>query len=253
MHIKYQSFLFYGVLVLSIIFILIPILKHNFLFNILQNIGFSVLAAYIFYFITFYIPQTIKQKQATKILHTPMFNIVLYMKYIIAIFNKYIKITEDNCIICQNDFIKSETATIYFKINNLLYKENISFFIKHSAQLLKKSMDKVINNRCFHNLNDETIDNILRLQSSEFFKHITSDFTLKTDDDIRYGDLCKEYNEFITIYMFLSKSKEIPTAQELTSQEKTHYDSTIELITLSSHSIPKSIAIILNNVCYIPK
>ena len=114
-------------------------------------------------------------------------------------------------------------------------------------------MDKVINNRCFHNLNDETIDNILRLQSSEFFKHITSDFTLKTDDDIRYGYLCKEYNEFITIYMFLSKSKEIPTAQELTSQEKTHYDSTIELITLSSHSIPKSIAIILNNVCYIPK
>lgn len=253
---KSKKFCFYALIIIALELILLSLFHSSRIAVLAQSIGVSIFAAYIFYFVTIYAPAEKKKKQANNILRSPMTNLHSHMKKILAIFNGLLAVTEDNTIAYKDDSIVSIQKEIYFKIDNLLYSENILFFIAHNVRLLKKNIDKIAGNRCFYNLDEEVIDNILRLQASEFLVHLEHMHLQKTPGiKMHYGDLYNELEEIKQIYAYLTQTKVLPTVEPMTEQEKEHYNMTVpELIMKSqSHDMSKISVLILNNVCYIPK
>ncbi len=256
MGLKSQKCCFYALLIIALELILLGLFHSSRIAVLAQNIGISIFAAYIFYFVTIYTPSEIKKRRANSILHAPMTNINSHMKKILAIFNGFVVVTKDNCFICKDDFIASSKKEIYFKIDQLLYLENISFFIAYSVRLLKKNIDKIVKNRCFYNLDENIINNVLRLQASDFLMHLEHMKLPRTDDiKIHYGDLYKEFEEFKQIYLYLARTNILPKIEIMTEQEQEHYNVIVSELVRASQicEMSKSSIIILNNVCYIPK
>lgn len=256
MDLKSKKISFYALIIVALELILFGLLHSSKIAILAQSIGVSIFAAYIFYFVTIYVPTEKKKKQANNILHSPMTNVTSHMKQILAIFNGLLTVTKDNTIACKADSIANTQKKFYFKIDNLLYSENISSFIAHNVRLLKKNIDKIVGNRCFYNLNEEVIDNILRLQSSDFLMHLEHMQLQGTDYiKIHYGDLYEDFKEFKQIYVSLTRTNILPKIEMMTEQEREHYNMIVPELILGSQSpeMSKVSAIILNNVCYIPK
>ncbi|MBP9999459.1 MAG: hypothetical protein KBT14_02050 [Proteobacteria bacterium] len=251
-----KKLFFYGVFGLSIMFIIIPLFTDGYLFCIMQNIGFSILAAYVFYFVSVFMPRKEKQKQAWKILNSDKVNIISDMGNIIAIINGFMEIMSDNTIRSKSGFIIDGQAIIRFKINNVLYAENIRYFVKHYTQQLKRDIYSIITNRCFSNLDDESIDNILLLQQSGILRTFSANFVLSEQNrgEVHYGALHKDYQNFIKIYRFLSQKQNLPEAKEMTIEESKRCDRVINKIKHSCNAIDRPCGIIIEgNVGYIPK
>ena len=256
MDLKSKKISFYALIIVALELILFGLLHSSKIAVLAQSIGVSIFAAYIFYFVTIYVPAEKKKKQANNILHSPMTNVNSHMEKILAIFNGLLTVTKDNTIACKDDSIANTQKKIYFKIDNLLYSENISSFIAHNVRLLKKNIDKIVGNRCFYNLDEEVIDNISRLQSSDFLMHLEHMQLQRTDDiKIHYGDLYKDFKEFKQIYVSLARTNILPKIEMMTEQERKHYNVIVPELIMRSQSpeMSKVSAIILNNVCYIPK
>ena len=247
---------FYGTFLLSIILIFIPLFMDGYFLGVTQNIGFSVFAAYIFYLVSIFVPVKERQKQAEKILYSYKVNIIDDMEKIIAIINRFIEIVENDTIRSKSGLIVGAQEVVRFKINNVLYAENIMFFIKYYTQQLRRDINSIVANRCFSNLDSESIDNILCLQQSGVLRVFSKDFVLskQNETEVRYGSLYKDYQEFLKFYRLLSRKQNVHEAKEMTKEESSHYDSVISEI---SHGYTANIGlyriIIKDNVGYIPK
>ena len=188
----------------------------------LLNISFSVIAAYIFYFVSVYLPNKIKCIQAKNLLSNDLCEIHNSLNNILAVFNGFLSISEEN--IFQDPTHLLNSGTIHFKVGKTLYGENLTKFISFYITKFNKHLNRVISSNEFHDLDNQTIYSLLFLHRSTFFKYINLAIINPKDKfATRYGNVYNNYLEIKKTFSALFNDKNSPQIHMMTKEELEHY------------------------------
>lgn len=222
---KHDNIIKKGLFIMVIVSSIIGVLSTTGIMTILQNVAFSIIAAYIFYFITVYVPNKTNAKKARIILKVPLSNIQQSMFRLLAILNGVISINE-NGRICFISGVQSMQEKVYFKIDGVLFAEKLSSFLLHERNAIKNSINKMISNPIYKYLDEKTFALISELQTLAPL-NMGLDFVAKYEVSTipqSFDEFAEHLHKMLSILMELSGDKRKPTSELQDPVERKQYD-----------------------------
>jgi len=238
---------------LTLFFLLffIFILIHIFLYakdeNAFINIEYSLIAAYIFYFITVYIPQQKKQKIAKKVLKPFITRLKDPLSMLLAIFDNLITCDEEGIVHLHRN-IANFSASIYFKRNDIIYKDSLSFILQKEAKNLSRSLNKIISNPLYQYLENNLTEKLGQLQTINIEDHITR---LILSPYCSNKEIYKIILLLRDIFSYLFNKIQNDFQFPLNKEDKRYYDTTATEMkkVISQQQLYKIKQILFNHVC----
>ncbi len=216
--------------------------------NTTKSISFSIIAAYAFYFFTVFIPTYRKQKIARKILAPYFTRLKTSTLTLISIFENLITVNEDGEITLHKQ-IPDLAAPIYFKQNNIIYKESLATILQKEVMQLTSLLDKITTNPSYQFLADNTINHLGSMQSMQLDDNINrliTDYNFKLKDK----EFCKNIKTLEEACLDLFKEKTNEFIFPIDKKDKKQYDKTISTIrkSIKTHQLHNIKKVILNGV-----
>lgn len=236
---KHDNIIKNGLFVIILIVSIIIVLSTSGIKTILQNIAFSVIAAYIFYFITVSLPNRTNAKKARIILAVPLSNIQKSIFRMLAILNGVISINK-NGRICYMAGVQSMQDRVYFKIDGVLFAEKLNSFLLHERKSITHNINKIISNPIYKYLDNKTFALISELRTlTPLNKGL--DFVAKYEVSVvpqSFEEFSKDLDKMLSILIELSGHKIEPSSELQDPVERELYDESRKDIDLAAIDKP---------------
>lgn len=222
---KHDNIIKNGLFITVFMVSIIIVLSTAGITTILQNIAFSVIAAYMFYFITVYVPNKTNAKKAKIILKVPLYNIQKSMFRMLSILNGIITINK-NGRICFIAGVQGMQDIVYFKIDGTLFAEKPSSFLLHERKSISSNINKIISNPIYKYLDNKTFALISELRT---LAPLNKGLDFVTNYEVStvpqsFDEFSKDLDKMLSILIELSGHKIEPSSELQDPVERKQYD-----------------------------